>query len=231
MTAAANIVEIVGRAERNKRDKRARLIAAARELFRTKGFEQTTTSEIAERADVGKGTLFFHARSKDELLVMVFQEDMGRTINRAFATVPKAGLLDQAMHVFNAMLKQNQRELELARIFVRELAFVKGDHHGIDVVMEAFFSRMSVLIEHAQRRGEIRASVDPATLAYNMFALHFSFLVVWLGTGLRTPDPSKPSMRQMLELQLLGLLKSPLEVRPRSRNARLVEVTKWKAPK
>jgi AcrR family transcriptional regulator len=229
--AAAGIVEVVGRAERNKRDKRARLIAAARELFRVKGFEQTTTSEIAERADVGKGTLFFHARSKDELLVMVFQEDMGRTIDRAFATVPKAPLLDQAMHVFNAMLKQDQREFELAQIFVKELAFVKSDHHGIDAVTEAFFSRMSVLIEHAQRRGEIKASVDPALLAYNMFALHFSFLVVWLGTGLRTPDRSKPSMRQMLELQLLGLLESPTVVRPGSRNARLLEVTKWKAPK
>lgn len=229
--AAAGIVEVVGRAERNKRDKRARLIAAARELFRTKGFEQTTTSEIAERADVGKGTLFFHARSKDELLVMVFQEDMGRTIDRAFATVPDAPLLDQAMHVFNAMLKQDQREFELARIFVRELAFVKGDHHGIDAVTQAFFSRMSVLIEQAQRRGEIKASVDPALLAYNMFALHFSFLVVWLGTGLRTPDPSKPSMRQMLEMQLVGLLESPAVVRVGSRNARLSEVTKWKAPK
>src|ERR1700721_422417 len=222
--AAAGIVEFVGRAERNKRDKRARLIAAARELFRTKGFEQTTTSEIAERADVGKGTLFFHARSKAELLVVVFQEDMGRPINRAFATVPHAPLIDQAMHVFNAMLKQNQRELELARIFVRELAFVKGDHHGIDVVMEAFFSRMSVLIEQAQRRGEIRASVDPALLAYNMFALHFSFLVVWLGSGLRTPDPSKPSMRQMLETQPLGPLDSPREVRRGTRSARIEEV-------
>lgn len=228
---AAGIVEVVGRAERNKRDKRARLIAAARELFRTKGFEQTTTSEIAERADVGKGTLFFHARSKDELLVMVFQEDMGRTINRAFATVPKAPLLDQAMHVFNAMLKQDQREFELARIFVKELAFVKSDHHGIDAVTETFFSRMSVLIKQAQDRGEIKASVDPALLAYNMFALHFSFLVVWLGTRLRTPDPAKPSMRQMLELQLLGLLQSPAAATPRSRNAKLLEVNKWKAPK
>jgi AcrR family transcriptional regulator len=229
--ASAGIVEVVGRAERNKRDKRARLIAAARELFRTKGFEQTTTSEIAERADVGKGTLFFHARSKDELLVMVFQEDMGHTIDRAFSTVPNGALLDQAMHVFEAMLRQDHRELELARIFVKELAFVRGDHHGIDAVTEKFFSRMSVLIERAQRRGEIKASVDSWMLAYNLFALHFSFLVVWLGSGLRTPDPSKPSMRQMLELQLLGLLESPPEVRPGSRNARLVEVTKWKAPK
>ena len=57
---------------------------------------------------------------------------------------------------------------------------------------------MSVLIEQAQRRGEIKASVDPALLAYNLFALHFSFLVVWLGTACGA-DP-KPSMRQMLEL-------------------------------
>jgi AcrR family transcriptional regulator len=231
MTAAAANLKVVGRAERNKRDKRARLIAAARELFRTKGFEQTTTSEIAERADVGKGTLFFHARSKDELLVMVFQEDMGHTIDRAFSTVPNGPLLDQAMHVFEAMLRQDRRELELARIFVKELAFVRGDHHGIDAVTEKFFSRMSVLIERAQRRGEIKASVDSRMLAYNMFALHFSFLVVWLGSGLRTPDPSKPSMRQMLELQLLGLLESPAVVRSGSRSARLVEVTKWKTPK
>lgn len=211
MTAAATAtnLRIVGRAERNKRDKRARIMAAARELFRTKGFEATTTSEIADRADVGKGTLFFHARSKDELLVMVFQEDMGRTIDRALATVPRAPLIDQAMHVFNAMLRKDRQDLELARVFVKELAFVKGDHRGIDAVTEKFFSPMSVLIERAQRRREIRDSVDPRLLAYNMFALHFSFLVGWLGSGRRQPDPAKPSMRRMLEMQLLGLLETP----------------------
>ena len=155
--AAAGIVEVVGRAERNKRDKRARLIAAARELFRTKGFEQTTTSEIAERADVGKGTLFFHAKSKDELLVMVFQEDMGRTINRAFATVPKAPLLEQALHVFEAMLRQDRRELELARIFVKELAFVKGDHHGIDAVTDEAQMFEREPIESLVAQGQVHA--------------------------------------------------------------------------
>ena len=67
LASAAAIVEI-GRAERNKRDKRERLIRAARELFKTKGFQATTTSEIAELADVAKGTLFFHAKSKEGLL-------------------------------------------------------------------------------------------------------------------------------------------------------------------
>jgi AcrR family transcriptional regulator len=207
--AATGIMEAIGRAERNKRDKRARIVAAARELFRTKGFEQTTTSEIAELADVGKGTLFFHAKSKDELLVMVFQEEMGRTIERAFATVPDAiPFIDQAMHVFDTMQRQNQRELELARIFAKELAFVKGDHHGIDAVTDVFFARMGELARRAQERGELKPWVDTFLLAYNLFALYFSFLIVWLGSGLPRPDPSRPSLRRMLELQLAGLTES-----------------------
>src|ERR1700689_1933863 len=83
MSASATVIEI-GRAARNKRDKRERLIRAARELFQTKGFQATTTSEIAELADVAKGTLFFHAKSKEALLVMMFQEQVGDAIRRAF---------------------------------------------------------------------------------------------------------------------------------------------------
>ncbi len=58
MPAAAKLHE-VGRTERNKQDKRERLIRAARTLFSAKGYEATTTGEIAALADVGKGTLFF----------------------------------------------------------------------------------------------------------------------------------------------------------------------------
>ena len=213
--AAAGIVEVVGRAERNKRDKRARLIAAARELFRTKGFEQTTTSEIAERADVGKGTLFFHARSKDELLVMVFQEDMGRTIDRAFSTVPEADHYSTRRCTYStrccgriARTRAGAHLCQGTGIRKRRSPRNRRRHR------EAFFSRMSILIERAQGAAKSKRQSIHAMLAYNMFALHFSFLVVWLGSGLRTPDPSKPSMRQMLELQLLGLLESPAVGRP-----------------
>lgn len=204
MPAAATLRE-VGRAERNKQDKRERLIRAARTLFSAKGFEATTTGEIAALADVGKGTLFFHARSKEQLLVMVFQEDFGRTIDRAFATAPKSGFLAQAMHVFGAMLAQNRRELELSRIFARELAFVRDGRHGVDAVMASYFTKMKELVERAQRRGEIAASVDAALLGFNLFALYFSFMVIWLGGGAPSPGGQRPSLRQMIELQLAGI--------------------------
>ena len=200
-TAGAAIVEL-GRAERNKRDKRDRLIRAARELFKTKGFEATTTSEIAARANVAKGTLFFLAKSKEALLVMMFQEEVGAAIRRAFANVPDAPFIEQLMHVFGVMLRQNQHDLGLARIFVKEMAFVHGARRGVDVVMDDLFARLGDLIERAKDRGEVAPTIDPAVFAYNLFALYFAFLVLWLGSGAPSPERQHPSLRQIIELQL-----------------------------
>jgi AcrR family transcriptional regulator len=200
----------ISRAERNKCDKRNRILRAARELFRRKGFHQTTMSEIAELADVGKGTLFLYARSKEDLLVKCFQEDVGRSIERGFATVPQASLVDQVMHVFGVMIEQNRHDVELARVFVKEMAFVTGDRQGINEVMGGFYKRMTALIDDAQERGEMTSELSPTVLAHNLFALYFSRLLSWLGWGAAAPEANKPSLRQMVETQLFGLCGGPM---------------------
>lgn len=213
MGSSVAVVEI-GRAERNKRDKRERLIRAARELFRTKGFEATTTGEIAERADVAKGTLFFHAKSKEALLVMMFQEEVGEAIELAFEKVPDAPFIDQIVHVFETMLRQNERDLDLARIFVKELAFVSGERHGIDLVMEGLFGKLNRLIEAAKLGGDIAPHVDAPLLSYNLFALYFVFLMLWLGEVPPSAPRIRPSLREMLELQINGVSNSAVKRRP-----------------
>ena len=201
MRQSAAVVEL-SRTERSKREKRERILRAARQLFLSKGFQATTTSEVAELADVAKGTLFFHAKSKEALLVMMFQEQVGRSIERAFSKVPKVALIDQLTHVFNIMLKDNQRNLGLARIFVKELAFVHGDNKGIDAVMASIFGKLNVLIDAAKERGELPTAIDTALLAHNLFALYFTFMLRWLGSGEPTPDRRQPPLRRMLEMHL-----------------------------
>src|ERR1700687_1389220 len=55
-----------GLRERNKQEKLERIQHSARVLFTHKGFEETTTREIARRAGVGAGTLFLYAKDKRE---------------------------------------------------------------------------------------------------------------------------------------------------------------------
>jgi len=47
-----------GRRERNKQDKLHRITTAASELFAVHGVDEVTTQQIADRADIGTGTLF-----------------------------------------------------------------------------------------------------------------------------------------------------------------------------
>ena len=61
----------LGRRERAKAEKRARILAAARALFEERGFQRTSMSEVARAADVAEGTVFQYAATKTELLMMV----------------------------------------------------------------------------------------------------------------------------------------------------------------
>ena len=60
--------------ERNKQRVTQRIIAAAMELFKTRGCQQTTMDDIADKAEISRGTLFNYFPSKDALLLPWGQE-------------------------------------------------------------------------------------------------------------------------------------------------------------
>jgi AcrR family transcriptional regulator len=62
-----------GRVARRQRRNRDALIAAARAIMTEKGVEAATMLEIANRADVGAGTVYNYFKSKDELAIAVLE--------------------------------------------------------------------------------------------------------------------------------------------------------------
>ena len=62
-----------GRVARRQRRNRDALIAAARDIMTEKGVEAATMLEIAERADVGAGTVYNYFKSKDDLAIAVLE--------------------------------------------------------------------------------------------------------------------------------------------------------------
>jgi len=59
----------MNRRERQVLERRNDILAAARRLFETKGYPETSMEEIAETADVARGTLYNHFQSKAEVLI------------------------------------------------------------------------------------------------------------------------------------------------------------------
>jgi AcrR family transcriptional regulator len=193
------------RVERKKRDTLERIKRAARALFARKGFGATTTREIAAAADVGIGTVFLHAISKQDLLVMIFREEAGRAVDAALDNLAEGPLIDGLLRIFDALIAHHERDIGLARVFVKELPFVDDARHGRAAFMSDLFRRIAAMIEQAQERGELRRGIPSLRLAKNLFALYFGILLEWLGTAGITPEERDRALRSALELHLSGL--------------------------
>ncbi|MEV8598157.1 helix-turn-helix domain-containing protein [Streptomyces sp. NPDC052012] len=68
-----------GTRQRRRGDTRQRIQDVALELFAEQGYEKTSLREIAERLEVTKAALYYHFKTKEEILVSIF-EDLNRPV-------------------------------------------------------------------------------------------------------------------------------------------------------
>src|SRR5213594_2114227 len=63
----------------DRADKRERILAAAERVFARRGFFAARVSEIAKDAGVADGTIYLYFKSKDDLLISLFENRMRRS--------------------------------------------------------------------------------------------------------------------------------------------------------
>ena len=202
------------RRERGKGEKLQRIRSVAHRLFSSQGFENTTTKQIAAEADIGTGTLFLYAPTKEDLLVLIFQDEVGHAVDAAFASIPAKPLLAQVIHVFNAITAHHAADPALARVFVKELPFVDDSRHGVVDFMSAMNTRLAALVDGAKSRGEIAADVPGKLLAQNLFGIYFQHLQMWLSGRLPAIARGSDPLKAALDLQLRSARAADASPRP-----------------
>ena len=92
----------MGRVIKPADQRRMELMNAARELFIEQGYEQTTMSNIAKRANVAQGTSYIYFSSKQEILMAIMREMLG-TLAEAIQTLAERTALPAPMILRQAM--------------------------------------------------------------------------------------------------------------------------------
>lgn len=188
---------------------RARILSAARARFAQHGFEAVTTEQIAEAAGVAKGTLFLHARTKERLLVMVYEHELAESIRLGLAKAPRGGTIVAALSaVFRRFFKVHEQDPALARRFIAHLVLMGHDGGpGLRRVQEAALAGLAALVDKRKARGEVAADVDSALAASNSFLLYYGVLTGWLSGWLPDPVSRDHMLQTSLELHWRGLLR------------------------
>ena len=166
----------------NRGDKRSRIIEAAVEVFAAKGFHQSRVTDIATLANVADGTIYLYFKSKEDLLLSVFEEKMGHLITEASAALediqdPLERLRELAHYHFRqvrdhrAVAEVLSVELRLSNKFLREYRPTKLWEY-----LDLFGSAM----REGQRLGLIREDIDTFVVMWAFFGAMDELGMQWV---------------------------------------------------
>jgi len=108
-----------------KDEKRLRIIESAISLLSEKNFEEVTTELIANRAKVGKGTLYTYFKSKDDLLgetlLYVLSEFLNATVKAKRCKCDLDRKIEMLFELYQEIAKSRENLLPLfMRIYIDE---------------------------------------------------------------------------------------------------------------
>ncbi|WP_042439822.1 TetR/AcrR family transcriptional regulator [Streptacidiphilus albus] len=167
----------LGRRERNKLRVKSRLYDSALQLFTEKGYEQTSVDEIAEAADVARGTFFNHFQRKEDLIA-AWGESRREYLRRGLAAtdVEEGTSLQSRLELCMGLLARiNTEERAVTRAMLT--AWVKA---GRPLYEEPYAGELFAgAVETAQRRGEIAPTVDPLRVGNLLRDAYLGTLYRW----------------------------------------------------
>lgn len=176
-------MQAVSRVARKKAATKEKIFQAAMELFLEHGYDKTTVEQIAEKADVAKGTFFNYFPTKDEVLYYLGDYRMA---------VMEQMLADELKDIKSAkeklyaclrfFCKENEKYKSITALIcktiIKSILLDKNCEADINSNTQ-FKNRLVHIITEGQKLGEFRKNVNPVHSADLLFANYFFTLFDW----------------------------------------------------
>ncbi len=196
----------------NKRqgvDKRARILKAAVKVFARKGFHETKVAEIARAAGVADGTIYLYFKSKEDVLISLFEEyieKLNEKLREDLGSLPDTAT--KIRHVVRSQIGHIKAQRDLAEVlsvtlrqsnrFLRQFAAPKFSEY-LDIIAEA--------IAEGQERGEVRDDVTPRVVARALYGALDGLMLTW-ALGRSPASRLERAALQVSDIIVQGLLPS-----------------------
>jgi len=170
----------MGRRQRRAAETRVRLFRCALQLFAERGFPNVTVEDITEAADVGKGTFFNYFASKDHVLGVMAEIQLGKV--REAVTLAKSGrqTIYSVLHrLFLRIAEEPGRSPDLARALISSFLASADVRRLIDRNMREGRKMVAQVVATGQKRGEIDSRLKKEKVALQLQQAFMGTLLLW----------------------------------------------------
>jgi TetR/AcrR family fatty acid metabolism transcriptional regulator len=150
-------------------------------VFARCGFFAARVSEIAKEAGVADGTIYLYFKSKDDLLISLFENRMSQVnekLRRAIADRPPAEQLRAFIHTYLQLVSEEPTAAEVLTIELRQSSKFMKEY---DNPQFADFLRMlGGIIADGQARGELDTAIPSHIAARMIFGIVDELALAWV---------------------------------------------------
>ncbi len=163
-------------------DKGERILDAAEAVFADCGFYNAKVSDIARQAGVADGTIYLYFKSKDDLLISLFESRMTRVcdaMNEAVASAqPSASKLEIFIQTHLRMVNEHPSLAEVLTVELRQSSKFMKEHSNPKFA--EYLKILATLIEEGQEAGEFDRAVPAPLAARAIFGMVDELALAWL---------------------------------------------------
>jgi TetR/AcrR family fatty acid metabolism transcriptional regulator len=162
--------------------KRQRILRAAIEVFASKGYFAARMTDVAKRAEVADGTLYLYFEGKEHLLTSIFDDVLGRFIDRLEEEIADlADPLDKLRIMVRLHLETLGRDRDLAHVLQIETRhsrrfmslFTRGK-------LGEYLNLLKSIIEDGQQSGVFRRDISSGLATNVVFGAVDELVLSWI---------------------------------------------------
>jgi AcrR family transcriptional regulator len=127
--------------EESTEDRRTELLSAAAQMFQQRGYSGTTMRDLAKEVGITSGSIFYHFRSKEDLLVSVVKTGLEEATVRIEAietTDPRERLRDMIHAHLSALLGATPVTTTSSALFHEQWALSEEARKGLIEMRDAY---------------------------------------------------------------------------------------------
>jgi TetR/AcrR family fatty acid metabolism transcriptional regulator len=163
-------------------DKRTRILNAAVSVFADRGFFQSRVSDVADAAGVAGGTIYLYFKSKDDLLISLFEDKMDSIINHVNDALSSVDNAPQRLLVFvQKHLNMVERHPELAEVLIVELRqSSKFMREYTPIKFAEYLDIIEEIVRDGVADGNFRPALNPRLAKRIIFGALEEVCATWL---------------------------------------------------
>jgi TetR/AcrR family fatty acid metabolism transcriptional regulator len=163
-------------------DKRVRILSAAERVFAKRGFFAARVSEIAKDAGVADGTIYLYFKSKDDLLISLFEsrmEQVNTALSEATAgakTPPEQ--LRAFIHAYLELVHDEPAAAEVLTIELRQSSKFMKEYENPRFA--DFLRTLGGIIAAGQQKGQFDDAIPAHVAARMIFGMLDELALAWV---------------------------------------------------